>query len=246
MSDQIQQVVDTSIPPKLFFRNTYGLIEDPSIVYVYNEDGTINWRKMLKPEHLASNRDSTTETDVSKVDDKNLLILLSGIRYLSRLRGFYSVKYRPIAAAVDYVATICEIRWISNYETEGREVVYHAQADAHHLNTEGIASQYLAATAENRAFVRCVREFLGINIISQEETSKAPTELANATGSVTDTHKILEDLLAKKGLDFDFVKEKLVKKKVEGADGFQTICDIPTTQVFELIDKLKKYKKPVA
>ena len=56
-------------PPKLFTRNELGLLEDPSIPYEFNEDGSVNWRKMIKPEYLVSNKQSTDETDVSKLDD---------------------------------------------------------------------------------------------------------------------------------------------------------------------------------
>jgi len=39
-------------PPKLVTRNKYGLIEDQTLNYIFNDDGTINWRKMVKVEHL--------------------------------------------------------------------------------------------------------------------------------------------------------------------------------------------------
>src|ERR1017187_4253624 len=47
---------ETCIPPKKFERNEYGLICDGSVSYVYNEDGTINWRKMIRPQFLVPNK----------------------------------------------------------------------------------------------------------------------------------------------------------------------------------------------
>ena len=44
------------VPPRLITRNKYGLIEDANINYIYNDDGTINWRKMVKTEYLDNNR----------------------------------------------------------------------------------------------------------------------------------------------------------------------------------------------
>ena len=43
-------------------RDTDGLIK--GVDYVFNEDGLIDWRKMIKTEHLVPNKDRTSETDV--------------------------------------------------------------------------------------------------------------------------------------------------------------------------------------
>ena len=32
----------SNIPPKTFARNKFGLLEDPPVPYVFNEDGTVN------------------------------------------------------------------------------------------------------------------------------------------------------------------------------------------------------------
>ena len=44
-------------PPSVFKRNEYGLLEDESVNYEFNLDGTVNWRKMVKPEFLVANSD---------------------------------------------------------------------------------------------------------------------------------------------------------------------------------------------
>ena len=64
-------------PPTVFKRNQYGLLEDKAVEYQFNVDGTVNWRKMIKPEFLVANRDRTDETDISKLEDNELIILLS-------------------------------------------------------------------------------------------------------------------------------------------------------------------------
>ena len=154
----------TVSPPKLFNRNEYGLLEDPSIPYEFNEDGSVDWRKMIKPEYLVANKQNTDETDISKLDDRDLLILLGGIKELAQVRGYHSVQHKVITAAPDYVCVVCSIKWIGNYETGGESVTFEAIADTHPDNTTSFTRSYLSAMAENRAFVRCVRNFLKINI----------------------------------------------------------------------------------
>ena len=56
-----------STPPKVIKRNEYGLME--GLDYVYQENGLVNWRKMIKPEYLVPNRQRTQETDVSQLKE---------------------------------------------------------------------------------------------------------------------------------------------------------------------------------
>ena len=57
-------------------RDANGLISGSTVNYAFNEDGLIDWRKMIKTEYLVPNRDRTTETDVTKLKDTELIILL--------------------------------------------------------------------------------------------------------------------------------------------------------------------------
>ena len=82
----------TNKPPVIVKRNQYGLLEDKNVEYVFNEDGSINWRKMIKSEFLVANRDRTDETDISKLEDHELIILLGGLKDLASIRGFTSVN----------------------------------------------------------------------------------------------------------------------------------------------------------
>lgn len=234
----------TQTPPNIITRNQYGLLESNNINYVYNEDGTINWRKMVKTEHLVPNRQKTQETDVSKLQDKDLLILLGGIKELAQIRGYTSVEYKVVAASETYFATSCKITWLPNYETGGREVVFESLADATSNNTKSFARFFLAAIAENRAFVRCVRNFLKINIVSQEELGDA--KLLDDSSSIaenpTSPHTLLEKTMKDKSISFDTLKKKLIKEKFDGAENFNIITDIPKVKIFELIDRIKKIK----
>ena len=230
------------IPPNIITRNKYGLLENNNINYIYNEDGTINWRKMVKTEYLVPNRQKTQETDVSKLEDKDLLILLGGIKELAQIRGYTTVEYKVVAATENYFATSCRIIWIPNYETDGREIVFEALADATSNNTKSFARFFLAAIAENRAFVRCVRNFLKINIVSQEELGDAKLidDSNILVENPTSPQTLLEKTMKDKGVTFDILKKKLIKEKFEGAENFNTITDIPKVKIFELIDRIKR------
>lgn len=233
------------VPPKLITRNKYGLIEDKNTNYTYNDDGTINWRKMVKQEYLVPNRQKTQETDVSKLEDKDLLILLGGTKELAQIRGYTSVEYKVAAASENYFATSCKITWIPNYETNGRVIEFEALADATLNNTKSFARYFLAAIAENRAFVRCVRSFLKINIVSQEELGdvKLLEEAVSSRENQTSPQVLLEKVMKDKDISFDYLKEKLIKEKFDGAENLNCIKDIPKSKIFELIDRIKKIKK---
>ena len=54
--------------------------------YIYDEDGFVNWRKMIKSDYLVPNKDRTSQTDVTKLKDHQVLILLQGIKELAQIR----------------------------------------------------------------------------------------------------------------------------------------------------------------
>ncbi len=225
-----------SIPPKVLKRNEYGLLEDPPIPYVFNEDGYVNWRKMIRPEFLVPNKQRTQETDISKLEDKDLLILLGGIKELAQIRGFTCVSYDVPEAGPNYVIASCYINWIGNYETADREVSFQSIADASPDNTQSFARNYLAAIAENRAFVRCVRNFLKINIVGQEEIgTKVIDEPAPENPMSPAT--VLYNLMKEKNISFEQIQKRLIKDKYEKAEEITSINDLSKPKIFELIEK---------
>ena len=228
-------------------RGTTGLLESPSVDYVFNEDGSVNWRKMVRKEYLVPNKQRTSETDVSLLEDRDLLILLGGIKELAQIRGFSQVSYNVVSANQEYFATSCSIKWLPNYETNNEPVSFSALADAHVDNTYSFASNFLAATAENRAFVRCVRNFLKINVVGQEEMGGGSTKSSTATHKKAAESKagsnpsqLLEKIMESKNISFDSIKSKLIQEDFVGAVDIQAIDDIPKSKTFELIGRLKK------
>lgn len=230
----------SSIPPKTFSRNKFGLLENPPIPYVFNDDGSVNWRKMVKPEFLVPNKQRTQETDISKLEDKDLLILLGGIKELAQIRGFTCVSYEVPEASSSYVIASCYINWIGNYETDGKDVSFQSLADASPDNTQSFARNYLAAIAENRAFVRCVRNFLKINIVGQDEVgAKNNFDDAAAENPVTPA-AVLSSLMKEKNVSLEQVKKKLAKDGYTNVETIVSINDIPKPKIFELIERIKK------
>ena len=230
-------------PPVVFKRNQYGLLEDKNIKYEFNENGTVNWRKMIKPEFLVANRDRTDETDTSKLEDTELIILLGGLKDLAHVRGYKSVTYKILEASPEYVCASCSIEWIGNYETESNETVtFEALADAGLKNTEGFSQMYLAAIAENRAFCRADRNFLRINIVAKEEckTVKISKPTSNVNSASPDI--FLKNLMKEKKIHFSSIKEKMVKEAVDGAESWSSIKDIPRLKMFEIIERVQKKK----
>jgi len=172
--------------PEKFKRNEHGLLE--SVDYVFNEDGSVNWRAMIKLEHLYPNKDwfeyrkMPVPDSVDGLDDNQLLIKLSGIKELARLRGLHNVTYDITESSDTRVVVQCLISWISNYESNGTQT-FSSIANATTNNTNGFAAKFLECIAENRAFVRCVRNFLNIHIVGGDEIdsskNKAPIDTTN-------------------------------------------------------------------
>jgi hypothetical protein len=170
-------------PMDKYDRNSYGLIT--STDYVFNEDGSINWRAMIKPEFLYPNKDwfdirkKPVPESTEGLDDKQLLIMLAGIKELAKLRGFRKVSYNVSHVGANYVFATCKIQWIGNYETNYDLVEFEDVANATADNTDDFCLKFLETIACNRAFVRCVRNFLNIHIVGADEIDKSKNRVAD-------------------------------------------------------------------
>jgi hypothetical protein len=235
----------SNTPPKLFKRNEFGLIDDESISYVFNEDGSVNWRKMVKPEFLVPNkqaferRGKQIPESIEGLEDRDLIILLGGIKDLAALRGYSEVRHTVQSPAADCIISSCAISWLPNYETENRPVTFSAIGDATPFNTTNFGKNFLGACAENRAFVRAVRNFLKVNIVGQDELggTAGPTQDAPETDQTSAT---LLAVMAAHNVSFEKVKSTLVKEQFPGAELFTRVEDIPNFKKFELIERIKK------
>lgn len=243
-----QNIQDATKSGGEFGRNEIGLLNN--LIYIYNSDGTINWKAMVKEEFLVPNKDkfpSGTDfnsIDVTQVDDSQLLILLGGIKDIACIRGFTEVNYDVITARQDYVAVKCNICWIPNYETGMLPVKFSALADAHFENTSGFGNKFLMAISENRAFIRAVRNFLRINIVGQDEIDPKKKNEIIEESQPTNPSNVLNKVMLEVGLNFEVIKSKLSLEGDEDAKKWNSVSDIPKKRIFEIIERIKRKNNP--
>lgn len=234
-------------PQVQFRRKADGLLE--GVEYIYDTDGTINWKAMIKKDFLVPNKEKFPPTtdftalDINLLEDNQLLILLGGVKNLALLRGFTCVNYDVLAAREDYVAVKCTINWIGNFETDNIPVEFSALADAHLQNTSGFGNKFLMAIAENRAFVRAVRNFLRINIAGQDEID--PSNKGNKTdvaeeSQPTNPATLLCKTMSSAGLTFDVIKSKLIEEGTAEAEAWTSVNDIPRRKILEIIERIRR------
>lgn len=186
--DRVDEAVSIK-PWQKYKRDSLGLLS--SVDYVFNEDGSVNWRAMIKPEFLYPNRDwfdvrkFEMPHSIEGLDDKQLLVMLGGIKELAKLRGFYSVEYDVCNVREDYVTAKCTIQWMDNYESNGELVTYQDVANATASNTDDFCLKFLETIACNRAFVRCVRNYLNIHIVGADEIDKSKNRVKGSVDTIT-------------------------------------------------------------
>lgn len=224
------------IPSWVPSRNDYGLLRN--VNYIFKEDGFVDWRKMIDDKYLVPFEDRTDETDISKLEDNEILILLNGIKRLAELRGYESVNIKTHPH--DGIVTAeCHIKWLPNYESEGRLIESSGTADATMENTGGFG--YLGAQAGNRAFIRCVRDFLKIEIYGKDEI--APSKNGKKPNSQNNAYKTLEKLCEEKNITFEQVKSKMTSEKHEGAEQWESFKNISKNDALAIIQRIKKGAK---
>jgi len=183
----MENKIDNSFGPSLFQRDKDGLLKN--VQYTFNEDGSINWRALVKEEHLFPNKawfdrfNKPTPKSIDGLKDHQLLIKLSGIKELARIRGFESVFFETVKCEADHVAVKCSVTFIPNYETGGRAVLYEDMANASINNCSSFAVKFLETIACNRSFVRAIRNFLNIHIVGLDEMDTSDPQSQNQISS---------------------------------------------------------------
>jgi len=211
--------------------------------YKYNEDGAINWRAMVKPEYLYPNKDwfelrnKPVPESIEGLADNQLLIKLGGLKELAKLRGYERVSYEVVKCEKDYVVVKCGIAWKS-LVIEEKSIedycVFEDMANATLDNTNDFCAKFLETIATNRAFVRCVRNFLGINIVGDEEIDKSKNKVSSYEGSESTIVNITPQGLLKK-----LAKDKL---NCESFDDFKTFLRKLWTEASYQNEEVKSWK----
>ena len=245
--------------PATFKRNPdTGLLD--GVNYEYSEDGLIDWRKMVPLKFLyvnPSNKERIekkygkpySEIDIEKdgVADTDLVILLAGIKYLLRLRGYENLISTIENSSDQYASVGCRITFVPNFETEGRVITHSDNACANLNNTVGFGKVYLVECATNRAFCRVVRSFLNINVVSTEEISSNSSnpsvgeEESEAPNMTKALYEKIEGLMEKKGKTLEDIKKKFFDGQ-QIADSIKEVKNLPVSSLVTIIEKLKLIK----
>lgn len=148
--------------------------------YKFTPEGRVDWRAMVNPKFLYVANEykdrvvkeqgkPIDQVDILTVRDDWLRIRLGGINQLANLRGYNTLEYELVAATDNKAACVCRMEFIGNFETDGKPVVCSAIASATLRSVDKQFTPYLETFAENRAFARCVKRALQINILSDVE-----------------------------------------------------------------------------
>ncbi len=219
----------------------------PTYTLPRKSDGTPDWRSVLKSEHLYIKKEHKAKVatelgltpadledplfDNKRVNDRYLVIRKAGILELAALRGYRKAPPEVVHAQRDFVIVQTHITWLP---FEGQdEVVTGGVGEATPENTSKMGCAYLAASAENRAFSRAVRQFLKIDIVSSDElgggdvapeSDAAPT-VSSVTNSVT-PQGVLEKTAIEHKASFDSIKNAAIKRFVSDTEEAKTKPDL--------------------
>lgn len=238
--------------PEVYSRDDNGLLKN--VNYVYNEDGSINWRAMIPTEYIVVNKDrfkgEMVPEDISNLDDRDLLILLAGIKEVAKLRGLVKRENRIVESGPSRAVVECNVVFLPNYESGNLPYSYGDVASATTENTNGFGQQFLETIAANRAFVRAVRNALRIDIVGSDELNSndnSHNEVDTVKGNAK-PWKILEEKAAARGVkSIEALKERLINTKVAGFEPSEVQSwisweDIPNNYVWKLLSMLNKKK----
>lgn len=203
----------------------------------------VNWRERIKPEYLVVNKEHKdrlekafgkplNEIPLEKIGDESKLILLGGIKDIAQQKGYRAIDYHIITDTPDYVTIKCTILWKDGVSTAGC-------ANANPQNSDSFWHNLLVTCAENRAFVRCVRNHLGIHITGKDETSEeSRAASARPKSASIDPIDLLRVKVEQKGKTFDQFRE-WYSKYSEGATKWQSYADIPVGEIYKALVQMK-------
>lgn len=204
----------------------------------------IDWRSRIKPEFIVLNREKKDrlekitgkpfgEIDPQTVPDDYKLILLGGFRSVAEEKGFESAVADIITDTREYVTVKYTIKWSDGVTSTGF-------GNSHLGNTDSFMSNFLVTSAENRAFVRCVRNYLKIPIMGKDEIDPEASEKPQPQKAFAGISpiNILKSKLDEKGRTFE--QFQLWYAGINpAANTWMSYSDIPVSEVHTILAKLK-------
>lgn len=239
--------IDNTFGPEHFQRDENGLLKN--VQYVFQQDGSIDWRKMVNDEYLFPNAQAfngSPPDSIEGIPDNKLLIKLAGIKELARLRGFSDISYEVVKCELTHVAVICRVTFIPNYETNNEPITFEDMANATLDNTHDFGQNFLETMACNRSFVRAIRNFLNIHIVGADEIGKTNNTSSVKKSTGMPAHSPQSMLSTSYESDFENFKADLRKlwaknlyknNNIKDWEGFN---DIPIKEARVLIKLIKE------
>lgn len=165
---------------------------------------------MISPEYLYPNKEFFAQKSQPVPDsaeglpDNQCLVKIGGLIELMRIRGYTSLDQQILNVDNGYVTAKCSITWTPNVETDNKPVTFSWVANSNAGNCGDFMANFQETQAQNRALSLCIRKFLNINIVSDEEMSKGKTELIpekeKPQATLPDINGKLKKMLVDKGL----------------------------------------------
>ena len=125
------------------------------------------------------------DIDILQVKDDWLRIRVGGLNHLAHLRGVRSCRYPIVQTREGFAMATCEIEFIPNVESGMASEIWSSMASATIRSVDKQFIPYLETFAENRAFGRCIKRALQINILSDVEVGGEGKKAAGE--DITDT-----------------------------------------------------------
>lgn len=249
--------------PLKLIRNAHGLFEN--VDYKYTPEGFVSWREMINPAFLYPNKGyferagKPVPDSAEGLEDNQILCKLGGYKELARLRGFSNIEYK-LEYLENGVSCICTITWFPNYETrldvDGQNkysfadtVTFSSIANSTSENCGDFMASFKETQAENRAFVRCVRNFLNVNIVGDDEIGKGKVVVEQQQENSPDAlnpQKNLESQAIKKGFKSyeqfksDFLIPKKFSPKEKPKTNWTGYSDIPANECWRISSLLNE------
>jgi hypothetical protein len=199
-----------------------------------------DWEKYLEenPQFKTKDKDSGIE-----------VLLLQFFKDIAHKEGFLSVRYSPLGNADQgYCGVSCEIEW------PNLPRISSGLADAHFNNCHSFTKYYLSPMAENRSFIRAVKQYFNIPYLGKDEIGQTPKEEPKTNEAPTGPYVVLKKA-AKDKLNitsFDGFKSFLRKQVKEDPDiawlkpdeykewaEYNDWQEIKKPKILELINKIK-------
>lgn len=233
--------------PFKLIRDEFGLLKN--VDYKFTPEGWVNWRAMINPKFLYPNKGwferagKETPLSIEGLEDHQLLCKLGGYKELARLRGYSSVSYQ-LTELPNGVSAICSIFWEPNYETDGKTVEFESVANSTSENCGEFFASFKETQAENRSLVRCIRNFLNIHVVGDDEMPKGKIseEHQDSAPNALDPQHTLEQHAKKKYKSWAEFRAFLVEKKYKKSEEkiWNGYSDIPPQDCWKLINLLNK------